>query len=155
MDARLAPTVGAALLVAACARSAGPVLPSEPLPGFPTAQAGPDCAPWDGPAVTLIFTAAGTPTDSIRAPYLRVSLWKDLGQLAGHTWEWPRDEQAGAASLCRTQEACEAATTGVVRLERVGADSLITGRLRLGFADQPPLAGRFAAVWRPRAAICG
>lgn len=144
------------IIVFSSCRPAGPrEPPAEPLSGFPVAQAGPDCAPWDGAAVTILFSAPSLLTDSIRPPYLRVSLWKGLEALAGRTWRWPVEEQIGAASLCVTEANCRAAITGVVRLDPVGADSVVTGRLRLDFADRPALGGSFRAAWRARAALCG
>ncbi|MFN0179912.1 MAG: hypothetical protein ACKVZ0_14025 [Gemmatimonadales bacterium] len=143
------------LLMAGCRPEPPSDLPAEPLAGFPVAQAGPDCAPWDGAAVTILFSAESVHPDSIRAPYLGVSLWQHLGRLTGRAWRWPAAEQIGAASWCLSDEDCRAATTGAVWLEPVGPDSIVAGRLRLEFVDQPALAGSFRAVWRPRLARCG
>jgi hypothetical protein len=145
----------AILLLAGCRPGPPSDLPAEPLAGFPVAQAGPDCAPWDGPAVTILFSTESVHPESIRAPYLRVSLWQNLEGLTGRAWRWPVAEQIGAASWCLTDEDCRAATTGAVWLEAVGPDSTVAGRLRLEFADQPVLAGSFRAVWRPRVVGCG
>lgn len=57
----------------ACRPAAPPELPSEPLSGFPVVQAGPDCAPWDGAAMTVLVSAKSPHPDSIGAPYLRVA----------------------------------------------------------------------------------
>ena len=81
--------IGMIVALAACRSAAPPELPAEPFAGFPLTRAGPDCAPWDGAAMTLLFSAESPHPDSIRPPYLRVSLWKDLDSLVGHTWRWP------------------------------------------------------------------
>ncbi len=93
--------------------------------------------------------------DSVRPPCLRVSLWKDLDSLAGHTWRWPVAETIGAASLCTTENDCRAATKTTVWLEPGDLDSVIVGRLRLEFVDRPTLAGSFRAPWRRQGGRCG
>lgn len=147
--------LGLIIVLATCRGSPPPALPAEPLAGFPAAQAGPDCAPWDGAAMTILLSAESPHADSIRPPYLRVSLWKSLDSLAGRTWRWPVEGSIGAASLCTGEDDCRAATTAIVWLEPVGPDSVIGGRLRLDFADRPTLAGSFRAPWRPRGGRCG
>jgi hypothetical protein len=118
-------------------------------------MASPDCAPWDGPAVTIVFTRDSTPPDSVRPPYFSVSLWKGRDQLSGHEWRWPGDENIGGASLCGEAGTCQAAAGGTVWLDRTDAGSPVTGGLRLEFGGQPSLEGRFTAAWRPRQAVCG
>ncbi len=147
--------LGLALALAACRTAPPSELPAEPFSGFPAVRAGPDCAPWDGSAVTILFSAAFPTPDSVRPPYLRISLWKDLESLAGHTWRWPVAETIGAASLCATEDDCRAASKATIWLEPVGPDSVIAGRLRLEFPDQPTLAGSFRAPWRQRRGRCG
>ncbi|MEZ4588004.1 MAG: hypothetical protein R2909_16625 [Gemmatimonadales bacterium] len=144
-----------AALIAGCGAPAPDELPDSPVPGFSMVQAGRDCAPWDGPAVTLTFSGQASHPDSIRPPYLHLSLWKPLSELAGRTWRWPGDEQVGGASLCVEGEDCHGATAGVVRLDRVGSDSVLTGRLRLEFGARPEVAGSFRATWRSRVMLCG
>ncbi len=147
--------LGLALALAACRHAPPSELPAEPLSGFPALRAGPDCAPWDGSAVTILFAAALPTADSVRPPYLRVSLWKDLESLEGHTWRWPVTESIGAASLCTTEDDCRAASKATIWIEPVGPDSAIAGRLRLEFSDRPTLAGSFRAPWRTRRGRCG
>lgn len=154
-DRRIFPIVALAALLPACRRDASADLPHQAISGFPVVQAGPDCAPWDGPAVTITFSGESPDPDSIRPPYLHVSLWKRLPSLVGRTWRWPGDEQSGVASLCLDEQDCRVASAGVVRLEPVGPDSVIAGRLRLEFADRPGVAGSFRAVWRSRVIPCG
>ena len=141
------------LVLGHCTRSAAP-RPPEPIPGWATVQATGDCAPWDGPAVAIYFTKDSATLDSISAPYLRVSLWKELDQLAGHEWKWPGDSEVGAASLCQTEDSCQAATAGVVQLDPMGAEPRVAGSLRLEFGSEPPIEGRFVAVWRQRTGPC-
>lgn len=152
---RMSRVAAAFVLLSACVATPPADLPDRPIAGFDRAEARMDCAPWDGPAVTVTLSAASTDPDSVVAPYLHVSLWKPLDALAGRTWRWPQEgEQIGGASYCATEAECQAATKGVVWLDRIGSDSLVSGRLRLSF-DGSAVAGSFRAAWRPRVAMCG
>ncbi len=146
---------GLALASAACRSGPPSELSAEPLPGFPAVRAGPDCAPWDGSAVTILFATEFPAPDSVRPPYLRVSIWKDLESLAGHTWRWPVAETIGAASLCSSDDDCRAASKATIWIGPVGPDSAIAGRLQLDFPGQPSLAGSFRAAWRTQRGRCG
>lgn len=127
----------------------------RPVPGFPIAQASRDCAPWDGAAVTVFFSPKPILLDSLTPPYLTVSLWKDLEAIAGHVWRWPPEESIGAASLCSTVDDCQAARAAEVTIDQLGADSTVSGRIRLEFDNRPALGGNFRAPWRLRRFLCG
>jgi len=54
-----------------------------------------------------------------------------------------------------TAEACESASQVIVRFRRTGADTTITGTIRLTFGDGSIVTGGFNAAWRPRTVLCG
>lgn len=125
------------------------------MTGFPIATATPDCAPWDGPALSIVLSGESADPDSTQPPFLHVALWQSLDRVVGPIWRWPVDAQIGAASLCLAEQDCRAATRAIVWLEPFGVDSAVAGRLRLEFADRPTIAGSFRATWRPRIGRCG
>ena len=145
----------AVALTAACGPSDPPAEPAGDVPGFSVVQAWQDCAPWDGPAVSIVFSGLGSTGDVIVPPYLTVSLWKAPEELEGQTWRWAAAQDIGAASLCRSDQDCELATNGVVTVDRTAVDSLLTGSLRLEFGDRPAVEGTFRATWRQRMFLCG
>ena len=138
----------------ACERpSATPSTP--PLAEFPYATATPDCAPWDGPAVAILFTATADTVAPDSAPYLRVGLYDARERLLRRTIRWPAETDVGGASWCVDGDDCMAADSGVVQLDALERDSVIPGRLRLVFPGGAVLDGSFRATWRPRTALCG
>jgi hypothetical protein len=141
------------LLLLACSTPSGDV-PELPEP-FTHATAMRDCAPWDGPAVSIILTTA--PLDSTMTPtepWIHLSIWRDSAVLANGLHEWPSDEQVGAASECPTADSCEAAETGRVRFREFEGDTLV-GQFRLTFRNDDPIEGGFRAVWLERRMMCG
>jgi hypothetical protein len=115
-----------------------------------------DCAPWDGPAVSILLTAE--PLDSgltPKAPYLRLAVWKDLGALQDAVFIWPSEEQVGSASYCAEENSCEAALTGLIQFRKLGADSSLAGEFELTFANEEPFSGGFLARWLPHTMLCG
>ena len=143
----------AALATLACREPATP--PARPLKEFPFATASSDCAPWDGPAVSVLLTPTAQSGESVAAPFLRVTLYDSRERVARRTIRWPGDAEVGGASWCRADDDCVAADSGAVRLEVLEGDSVLPGRLRLVFAGHAPLEGSFRAAWRPRVTRCG
>jgi hypothetical protein len=128
---------------------------TQPLAEFPYATARPDCAPWDGPAVGIVFTVTADTAEAAATPYVYVGLYDTQDRLLGRTIRWLAERVLGGGSLCTVDGNCTAADSGVVRLDALEDDSVIPGRLRLVIPGGPVLDGTFRAVWRSRIARCG
>ena len=153
MSRNLAGSVFCVLLLA-CSNSTGEL--SELPKPFTHATAMGDCAPWDGAAVSILFTTG--PVDSIvqlSPPFLRLAIWRGPGGLGNNVFVWPSDEQVGAASYCATADSCEAADTGRVQFGETGGDGTLVGKFVLNFKNQGPVAGGFRALWLERRVLCG
>lgn len=145
----------AALATIACGTEQSTTSSAQPLTEFPYATARPDCAPWDGPAVGIVFAVTADTAEAAARPYIYVGLYDTRDRLLGRTVRWPAEPVLGGASLCSVDGNCTAADSGVVTLDALESDSVIPGRLRLVIPGRPALEGTFRAVWRPRIAMCG
>jgi hypothetical protein len=129
---------------------------AQSLAQFPVVHASLDCAPWDGPAMSVLLARVGDTTESPTGPFVRVALYGSLDRLVGNTTRWPADKEVGTASWCSAgAQECTAAATGVVRLEGFAPDSVLPGKLRITFPDGRILDGSFRANWRSRRMMCG
>ncbi len=153
-DRRLVACLAAAAFVA-CDPDPSATPSTRPLTEFPHATATPDCAPWDGAAVTILLTRNADTTEPVAAPFVRVTLYESEDRLVGRTIRWPADRDVGGASWCDADDTCVGATAGVVSVDALDGDSVLPGRLRLTFPDRAPLDGAFRAIRRPRLAMCG
>lgn len=154
MSARRAGLAWLLLPLAAC----GAPFPTDPPEGYPYAYALVDCAPWDGPAVTILLMTRPAPADSLAVtwPHVSVSVWRSRTTLAGQTFAWPSDRQVGAATRCTSEAACEAASSGRVTFAPETADTLLRGSVELRFAGADSiLRGAFRASWRRTHVMCG
>lgn len=122
---------------------------------LPHAMAVRDCAPWDGPAVTIYLSAAPADSTPPSPPHLRLSLWRSAPELERNTFAWPAETQEAAATWCETNDACQAAPAGRVRIRRVWPDSLIEGEFDLQLDGLTWVGGGFRAVWLETRIICG
>lgn len=147
----LTAAVAAALLLAACSDASLP----EPPEGYAFAYATPACGPADGPAVRVFLTAQVA--DSLPPPGARLELavWRSAAELSGAELAWSGASNLGWAGRCDDVGQCEPATDVRVKFRGFAADSTLTGTIDFSFADGPPAAGGFTAVWRPATPLCG
>lgn len=145
----------AATVAIACQADPSAMPATRPLTEFPHAMARPDCAPWDGPAISILLTLTTDTADPPATPFVHVGLYESLDRLLGRTIRWPAETEVGAASWCHAVSDCVRADSGVVLLDALAGDSVLAGRLRLGFPERGALDGAFRAVWRPTSALCG
>ena len=144
-----------ALALGAC-RNRSDFAPLPDLPaGFPYAYAVADCAPWDGPAVTLYLTPIPADSTDFPWPQLRISVWRSADTLPGRTFAWPSDQQVGAATRCEGPAACKSADSAQITFKPAAGDSTLRGSTRLVFPSAEALSGGFQAVWRESHAACG
>lgn len=128
--------------------------PSSPR-GYQYARATQDCAPWDGPAVTIyLMTAAG---DSVppTGRHLQISLFIALDHLPGQRLSWPDDTRKGNLFECGSIESCRPIPEGRVRISKVSKDNTVWGEVHLLTAAGDTIQGGFRARWRPRRIFCG
>lgn len=150
---RLAWTIILGALGACRGPSSGPL--ASPPPGYPYAYAVADCAPWDGPAVTIYLTARAADSTEFPWPQVRISVWRGLEALPGQSFTWPADQQIGAAARCADPNACQLATAAHITFGPAPNDTTLTGFAELTFAGDSTLRGGFRAAWRRTRVMCG
>ena len=124
--------------------------------GLPFAFAVHDCAPWDGPAVTIYLTpTAGSGSTPLSWPHVRVSVWRAAETLPGSSFSWPSDTQVGVAARCTGPDDCVQANRGRIRFRAHEPDGMLAGFTELTFADGTRLEGGFRAVLGRSRAFCG
>jgi len=121
---------------------------------FPYATVAQSCAPWDGPALAVVLshTAGCAP---LLAPYIQISLWRELPPRAGKTFSFDASNSNGQASRCLRPNECEAATSGSLVFDIVVEGKQAKGRYELHFKDGGLESGNFDAEWCPNRALCG
>ena len=152
--ASFGPLVLLALLLPGCSGPPDQLFP-VPARGYPYAFATPDCAPWDGPAVTVYLLSA--PGDSLPppAPYFQVSLFAGLADVAPLTLSWPDDARKGSLLHCTAAGSCTPMPSGRVRVAEVSGDSALWLEVRLHTGAGDTIQGGYRATWRPRRIGCG
>ena len=141
-----------AILVLAGCRSRGE--PLRPPPEFPFASVSRDCAPADGPAVSIYLTSTAVTLDP-SPPFVRISVWDTPEQVAGRTWAWPRTLNKATASRCTTANDCVDSPSGSVTLGRFGPDSALTAKVDVKFPDGSRVQGTLRGTWISRQMLCG
>ena len=136
-------------LVVGCGTSADPA--STPPDGFAEAVATPECAPFDGPATSIYLAAEvieleGAAPGEIPAPHVRVSIYRDVDDLAGDRFEVDGSTVADA-TRCTTEGECESAVRGVVRIDEAARGDGVSGDVDLQF-PAGVVAGSFEARWQ-------
>jgi hypothetical protein len=131
-------------------------LESAPPEGLEIAWFLDDCAPWDGPAVSLYLARrVGDGPFQPGFPHLHVALYEPATRLRGRgriRLEVPGN--VGHAQYCESAEDCSAGTH--VRIEFSDSDpGILEGRLEVTFESRPPVRGGFRAVRMPFQALCG
>ena len=143
-------------LVVAC--GSGPSEMSSPPEEYPLAFYHEDCAPWDGPAVTLYLVQSPmTRPWEPSAPYARLSVYEPIPSLVGSTVEWQGDAiDTGHAVRCRTEQSCQVAADVRLRVRQWQAsEGRLTGDVELVLPDGSRVAGGFQAELLDVQAICG
>ena len=153
------PSIGLAraaivVLLTSCTGGSELSLPAPP-PGYPTAYATAACAPSDGPATQLYLAAEPAEALPPPAPFVEVAIWQGIMSLSNHRVEWTGPSSNGVARRCDGNDSCIEATSVVVQLRPIGADTTVTGTVTLVFADGSTVTGGFNAVWRHSQFMCG
>jgi hypothetical protein len=136
-------------------QGAGDRLPGGHLPeGYSDSYAMRDCAPWDGPAVTVFLTASPADSTSVPTPYLGLSTYRSPTEVEGRRFEWPAKEQVAGAYRCRAEGDCEASRLGYIRFDRSLPDGTLIGAFVAEF-PRDTVEGGFRATWVARRMFCG
>jgi hypothetical protein len=125
--------------------------------GFPLAYFHDDCAPWDGPALTIILSHEELEPYQASFPSVRITSYRPPPQLAGSAFEWSGIAQdQGHAMWCDTEDACRSAASVRVRFDRAQpVPGEIAGQLHLEFEGGQVLEGAIKAVRLPLQMLCG
>lgn len=142
-------------LVPGCGPGSEPGPLSTPPEGYAKSYAVADCAPWDGPAVTLYLFDSAVDSVTATTHHLRISIWKPLAEVQGRTFSWPADAARGGAVRCVSEESCQPIAVGTIRFRPAEPDSSVSGYLRLRFGAADSVVGGFRAAWRSRRVMCG
>jgi hypothetical protein len=130
---------------------------STPEPGspahYPFTHAQYGCAPTDALALDFYFTAENGECGKYSEPFVKISIWKDLPKSAPYSVE-VRATEAGAIR-CLKPGACEAATSGSLRLDKFIDQKTSSGEYELHFKDGSVEKGRFDATWCHLKFVCG
>ena len=132
---------------------------SAPLPsppdGYEFAFATPDCAPWDGRAISILLT--GSYADSVdgASRQVRVAVYPRSDSVAGRRFRWPSDPEVAAGTRCLESESCESAKSGEIDFRPTESDTVLEGRVVLRFTKKDSVYGGFRAEWRSRRVMCG
>lgn len=148
------PLVPLVIALSGCGDKSNGGLPPPP-DGYPYAYAVADCAPWDGPAVTIYLTARAADSTEFSWPQLRISVWRGVADLPGKSFTWPGEQQIGAAVRCADPDACESATAARVTFLSSPDDTTLIGTAELTFAGATSVRGGFRAPWRRTRVMCG
>jgi hypothetical protein len=110
--------------------------------------------PADGPATAILL--ARDPIQSLEPsyPFVRVDIWQSVSEIGGRTWRLDSGLGLMTARYFTAPGIFESATQGSVRIDRVGQDNRVEGRVDLRF---PSAAVRsdFSAPWVERLVLCG
>jgi hypothetical protein len=128
--------------------------PSPPH-DYAYAYSTPDCAPWDGPAVTLFLQAAASDSLPPVGRHLQISIFVSLDQLSGQSLSWPTDARKGSLLECASPGSCSALKEGKVHITEVSSDSTVWGEVSLLRASGDRIQGGFRALWKFRRIACG
>lgn len=134
-------------------KSATSTSQAGPSGRFPFTYAQYGCAPTDALALDFYFTAEKRECGQYGEPFVKISIWKELPKSAPYSIEL-RATEAGAIR-CLKPEACEAATSGSLHLDKFINDKSSAGEYELHFKDGSVEKGRFNATWCHEKFVCG
>ncbi len=126
-----------------------------PPAGLPYAVASRSCAPTDGPAVTIVLMAERVQSSAPAVPSLSLHVWHPLESLRGRTFSLVGASADGAATFHPRGTTFETATSAVVRVTEVAADSSIEGTVDATFPASGRIRGTFHGVWIAGMPMCG
>lgn len=121
---------------------------------FPWAVATFWCGPADGPGTGIAL--ARTPIQDLHPsyPYVSVLIQRPVSGLGASEWNVEADSFDISASYVRGSNQYERAVAGTVRIDRVGSDKQVDGRVQLRFPSGL-ISDEFSAPWVESLVLCG
>jgi type 1 fimbria pilin len=143
--------IGLVLVTAmlSCAESPDRV---PPFPGYGSVQAGRDCGPAGGGTIAVVLRPAPAAFDTA-GPQLKVTIRRDLGEMAGKTFASTDQPESGTAFEC-IAGTCETLAAWQIRFDEVTSDSSLVGILQAGGPGGTTRRGSFRAAWHTRTVYC-
>jgi hypothetical protein len=131
-------------------------LPAYPPEGLEVAWWHSDCAPWDGPAVS-IYLGHAVPEEALAPtyPHLRISIFDTPTSLPGESYHWDEAGNTGDVQFCSAEGTCQGATAVTVEFDDQGEGGTYRGRVGARLADGSYRAGSFEAAPLKFTALCG
>lgn len=112
-----------------------------------------DCAPWDGPAFSVVVGRPGDKTVDPERPWLSIAIWHPVGSRHGVTYRFPDNEgKTGAVSF---EGSAFPGASGNVSFPRATPADKIHGRFDLVAPNGRRLSGQFRGDWQSRQMFCG
>ena len=145
-----------AVALSACAGEAA--IEPGPSTGFPLAFHHDDCAPWDGAALTFLFThEAVTTVFDAPYPHVRLTSYRPPPSLTGQVIEWTLGESdQGYGAWCTAEGECEEVSRVRLSVSPYATDdNSIRGELYLELARGQFFTDTFSAARIPFQALCG
>lgn len=129
----------------------------HPPESYPLAYYHLDCAPWDGPAVSILLVREPMTEPWAPGTHLRLSIYSALPDLMGRTVSWTADQgTVGYAGRCEGEGPCEPAAAARIRIREAGdGGAWLVGDVELTFANGLREAGAFRAQRLQRRVLCG
>jgi hypothetical protein len=133
---------------------------SAPVRGAPAsgplshAVARQTCAPWDGPAVSLVLAGDSLSAESVSPPYVEFRIYRSADQIAGQAFRFSvSSSDSGLALSCGGSERCDP-VEAELEFDAVAPPRGLTGQYRL-LLGGAWTTGSFRARWLARTEMCG
>lgn len=111
------------------------------------------CAPTDAEALDFYFTARKGECGKYTEPFLKISVWKNLPKSAPYSMKLGGGD--GGAIRCLKPGACEAASSGSLRLDKFINERSSSGEYELHFRDGSVEKDKFDATSCYIKFVCG
>jgi hypothetical protein len=122
---------------------------------LPFVSATRSCAPTDGPAVSITWSGRPATAGAAGGSFVQVNLWAGVGALEGKRFRVASGSDDGFGRYVDEDGMTIGQVTGTVRVERVAADSSISGTIDVRLADGPRFTRNFVAPWVATSMRCG
>jgi len=111
------------------------------------------CGPADGPATAILLSDRPIAVNSPATPYVSIYIDDVVGNLSGSI-PLSGPQARGSATLFAAPRTYAPATSGLIEIVKVSADSTVSGTVHLTFPDRG-VDAYFLAPFRHRMMICG
>ncbi len=116
-----------------------------------------DCAPWDGPAISISVSEKEISCTTKKFPYIEINIYKSESEISGQTFSFP-DFKAGSVSkivIIKNQKKNIQVKSGTVKFEEATKTTDFSGKFEVEFEDGEKSSGSFVAKKCERFYACG